>query len=192
MIRRLAGAGLVIQDEDGPDVTYRLAHPFIGEVLVGDLPAVARRRLHARLARTGERLRPSDLDLLAYHYSRAGREVDEHRARDVLLEAGERAHDLAAHDEAARHFGAALPFVRDGKRPDVLAHVLERMGEAWEPLGETAAAMAVWTEALVERQQAERRPGCGPDPPAAGLRRPGRRRSERCPAAPGGGDRGAS
>ena len=154
VIRRLAAAGLVIQDEDGPDVTYRLAHPFIGEVLVGDLPAVARRRLHARLARTGERLRPSDLDLLAYHYSRAGREVDEHRARDVLLEAGERAHDLAAHDEAARHFGAALPFVRDGKRPDVLAHVLERMGEAWEPLGETAAAMAVWTEALVERQQA--------------------------------------
>ena len=153
VIRRLAGAGLVIQDEYGPDVTYRLAHPFIGEVLVGDLPAVARRRLHARLARTGERLRPSDLDLLAYHYSRAGREVDERRARDVLLDAGERAHDLAAHDEAARHFGAALPFVRDGKRPDVLAHVLERMGEAWEPLGETAAAMAVWTEALVERQQ---------------------------------------
>jgi DNA-binding CsgD family transcriptional regulator/tetratricopeptide (TPR) repeat protein len=154
VIRRLAGAGLVIQDEDGSDVTYRLAHPFIGEVVVGNLPAVARRRLHARLARTGERLRPADLDLLAYHYSRAGREVDEHRARDVLLDAGERAHELAAHDEAARHFGAALPFVRDGKRPDLLAHVLERMGESWEPLGETAAAMAVWTEACGERQQA--------------------------------------
>ena len=154
VIRRLVAAGLVIQDEDGPDVTYRLAHPFIGEVVIGDLPAVARRRLHAHLASTGERLRPSDLDLLAYHYSRAGREVDEHRARDVLLDAGERAHALAAHDEAARHFGAALPFVRDGKGPDLLAHVLERMGESWEPLGETAAAMAVWTEALVERQQA--------------------------------------
>jgi DNA-binding CsgD family transcriptional regulator len=154
VVRRLVGADLVIQDEDGPDVTYRLAHPFIGEVVAGEMPAVAGRRLHARLAGTGERLRPRDLDLLAYHYSRAGREVDEHRALDVLLDAGERAHHLAAHEEAARHFGAALPFVRDGKRPDLVAHVLERMGESWEPLGETAAAMAVWTEALVERERA--------------------------------------
>ena len=84
----------------------------------------------------------------------AGREVDDDRALDVLLEAGERAHGLAAHDEAARHFGAALPLIRDGKRPELLAHVLERMGESWEPLGETAAAMEVWSEAVAELERA--------------------------------------
>ncbi|MCA1842248.1 MAG: DUF2791 family P-loop domain-containing protein, partial [Actinobacteria bacterium] len=68
VIRRLVSAGLVIQDEDGPDVTYRLAHPFIGEVVAADLAAVAGQRLHARLAAAGERLRPRDLDRLAYHY----------------------------------------------------------------------------------------------------------------------------
>lgn len=153
VVRRLVGAGLLIQD-DGPEVAYRLAHPLIQEVAAAELPAVAGRRVHARLVRATESLRPRDLDRLAYHYSRAGREVDERRALEVLLEAGERAHGLAAHDEAARHFGAALPLIRDGKRPDLLAHVLERMGESWEPLGETAAAIEVWREAVAELEGA--------------------------------------
>jgi len=140
VIRRLVDAGLVVQDDEGPEVLYRLAHPLIQEVAAAEVPAVAGRRLHARLAETVEELRPRDLDRLAYHYWRAGTEVDRDRALHVLLEAGERACNLAAHDEAARHFGAALPLLRDGHRPELLAQVLERLGESWEPLGETAAA----------------------------------------------------
>jgi DNA-binding CsgD family transcriptional regulator len=150
MVRRLVEAGLVVQDDEGPDVIYRLAHPLIQEVAAAELPAVAGRRLHARLAQTVEELRPADLDRLAYHYWRAGNEVDRDRALDILMEAGERASGLAAHDEAARHFGAALPLIRDGKRPELLAHLLERLGESWEPLGETAAAIEVWEEAVRE------------------------------------------
>jgi class 3 adenylate cyclase/DNA-binding CsgD family transcriptional regulator/tetratricopeptide (TPR) repeat protein len=150
VVRRLVEAGLVVQEEDGPDVVYRLSHPLVHEVAAAEVPAVASRRLHARLAKTVETLRPWDLDGLAYHYSRAGREVDQKRALEILLEAGERAHGVAAHDEAARHFGAALPLVRDGRRPELLAHLLERLGESWEPLGETAAAMEVWSEAVAE------------------------------------------
>ena len=153
MIRRLVEAGLVVQDDDGPDVIYRLAHPLIQEVAAAELPAVAGRRLHARLAQTVEQLRPKDLDRLAYHYWRAGNEVDRDRALTVLMEAGERAASLAAHDEAARHFGAALPLIRDGQRPELLAQVLERLGESWEPLGETAAAMQVWEEAVGELER---------------------------------------
>ncbi|HEY3237996.1 MAG TPA: hypothetical protein VGL92_00430, partial [Acidimicrobiia bacterium] len=118
-----------------------------------ELPAIAGWRLHARLARTVERLRPQDLDRLAYHYSRAGTEVDRDRALGVMLDAGERAHGLAAHEEAAGHFGAALSLVRDGRRPELLAHVLERLGESWDPLGEVAAAMEVWAEAVRESEQ---------------------------------------
>jgi class 3 adenylate cyclase/DNA-binding CsgD family transcriptional regulator/tetratricopeptide (TPR) repeat protein len=154
MVRRLVEAGLVVQDDDGPEVVYRLAHPLIQEVAAAELPAVASRRLHARLAHTMEVLRPNDLDGLAYHYWRAGTEVDRDRALDVLLEAGDRARNLAAHNEAARHFGAALPLIRDGQRPELLAQVLERLGASWEPLGETAAAMEVWEEAVSERERA--------------------------------------
>jgi DNA-binding NarL/FixJ family response regulator len=146
VVRRLGEAGLLIQEDAGPEVTYRLGHPLIQEVAAAELPAVASRRLHARLARTVEGLRPRDLDSLAYHYRRAGNEVDRDRALDVLMAAGERARGLAAHEEAARHFGAALPLIRDGQRPELLARVLERLGDSWEPLGENAAAMEVWTE----------------------------------------------
>ncbi|MCA1841631.1 MAG: AAA family ATPase, partial [Actinobacteria bacterium] len=161
VVRRLAEAGLLIQDDAGPEVTYRLAHPLIQEVAAAELPAVASRRVHARLARTVEELRPRDLDNLAYHYRRAGNEVDRDRALDVLLAAAERARGLAAHEEAARHFGAALPLIRDGQRPELLAHVLERLGDSWEPLGENSAAMEVWDEAVTERERAGDLPGVG-------------------------------
>jgi class 3 adenylate cyclase/DNA-binding NarL/FixJ family response regulator len=154
VVRRLAEAGLLIQDDTGQEVTYRLGHPLIQEVAAAELPAIASRRVHARLARTIEELRPRDLDSLAYHYRRAGNEVDRDRALDVLLAAGERARGLAAHEEAARHFGAALPLIRDGQRPELLAHVLERLGDSWEPLGENAAATEVWTEAVEELERA--------------------------------------
>ncbi|MGH9008821.1 MAG: ATP-binding protein, partial [Acidimicrobiia bacterium] len=158
MVRRLVEAGLVVQDDDGPEVIYRLAHPLIQEVAAAELPAVASRRLHARLAQTVEELRPKDLDRLAYHYWRAGSEIDPDRALDVLTEAGERAHSLAAHDEAARHFGAALPLARDA-RPERLADLLERLGESWEPLGETAVAMEMWNDAVKERERMGDAPG---------------------------------
>jgi class 3 adenylate cyclase/DNA-binding CsgD family transcriptional regulator/tetratricopeptide (TPR) repeat protein len=154
VVRRLGEAGLLVQEDDGPQVTYRLGHPLIQEVAAAELPAVASRRVHARLARTFEELRPRDLDSLAFHYRRAGHEVDRDRALEVLLAAGERARSLAAHEEAARHFGAALPLIRDGQRPELLAHVLERLGDSWEPLGENAAAMEVWTEAVDELERA--------------------------------------
>jgi len=80
--------------------------------------------------------------------------VDRDRALEVLLAAGERARSLTAHEEAARHFGAALPLIRDGQRPELLAQVLERLGDSWEPLGENAAAMEVWTEAVDELERA--------------------------------------
>ena len=154
VVRRLAEAGLLVQEDAGTEVNYRLGHPLIQEVAAAELPAVASRRVHARLARTVEELRPRDLDSLAFHYRRAGTEVDPDRALDVLLEAGERAHGLAAHEEAARHFGAALPLIRDGQRPELLAEVLERLGDSWEPLGENAAAIEVWTEAAEELDRA--------------------------------------
>ena len=149
----LVGSGLLVQDTDGIDVGYRLFHPLVQEVAATELPTVAGRRIHARLAMAVEHRRPRDLDRLAFHYSRAGPDVDADRAVDVLLEAGERAYSLAAHEQAARHLDAALSFIRHGHRPEQLAHLLERLGESWAAIGETGAALEVWAEAVAERQR---------------------------------------
>jgi SAM-dependent methyltransferase len=72
----------------------------------------------------------------------------------VLLAAGERAYHLYANDQAAQHFGAALALMREGRRTELLPSVLERLGEAWERVGETAAAIAVWSEARTLHERA--------------------------------------
>jgi predicted ATPase/DNA-binding CsgD family transcriptional regulator len=152
-IRRLYTIGLVAEDLTGSDVTYTLTHPLIQEVAYAELPEMARRLDHAAFAAALERVRPDDLDRLARHYQSAGSQVDANRALEVLLAAGERAYNLYANDQAARHFGTALGFMREGRRTEMLPSVLERLGEAWERVGETAAAIAVWSEAstLYER-----------------------------------------
>jgi class 3 adenylate cyclase/DNA-binding CsgD family transcriptional regulator len=153
VIGGLVGSGLLLQDTDGVDIVYRLFHPLVQEVAAAELPAVAGRRIHSRLAVAVERHHAADLDRLAFHYARAGPDVDPGRAVTVLLDAGERAYSLAAHEQAAGHFGAALPFVRHGHRTEQLSHVLERLGESWAAVGETGAAREVWAEAVAERQR---------------------------------------
>src|SRR5260370_4837052 len=108
---------------------------------------MARRRAHAAIAFALERARPDDLDRLARHYHAAGSLADANRTLEVLLAAGERAYGLYANDQAARHFGAALALMREGRRTELLPSVLEKLGEAWELVGETAASIAVWSEA---------------------------------------------
>jgi len=153
-IRRLHTIGLVVEDFTDVHVTYTLTHPLIQEVAHADLPEMARRHAHAAFATALERVRPDDLDRLAHHYRAAGSQVDPDRALEVLLAAGERAYELYANDQAARHFGAALGFIREGRRTELLPSVLERLGEAWERVGETAAAIAVWSEARTLHERA--------------------------------------
>jgi len=145
---RLRTVGLVTAQCGGEEDAYDLGHPLIGEVVRAALPAITRRRLHLALASALERVRPDDVDRLARHYREAGGEADQRRALEVLLAAGERARSLYAHAEAARYFAAVLELVRQGERGDLLPLVLERLGEAWGQLGENAAAIAVWDEAL--------------------------------------------
>jgi len=146
-VQRLCTTGLVVENVDGAEVTYILTHPLIQEVAYAELPEMARRRAHTAIAFVLERVRPDDLDRLARHYHTAGSLADANRTLEVLLAAGERAYGLYANDQAARHFGAALALMREGRRTELLPSVLEQLGEAWERVGETAAAIAVWSEA---------------------------------------------
>ncbi len=146
-VQRLCTTGLVVENVDGAEVTYILTHPLIQEVAYAELPEMARRRAHTAIAFALERVQPDDLDRLARHYHAAGSLADANRTLEVLLAAGERAYGLYANDQAARHFGAALALMREGRRTELLPSVLEKLGAAWELVGETAAAIAVWNEA---------------------------------------------
>lgn len=154
VVRHLHTIRLVIEDVSSAEVAYTLTHPLIQEVVYTELPEMARRQAHAAFATALERVRPDDLDRLAHHYRAAGPPVDPDRTLEVLLAAGERAYGLYANDQAARHFGAALGFIREGRRSELLPSVLERLGEAWERVGETAAAIAVWSEAQTLHERA--------------------------------------
>jgi predicted ATPase/DNA-binding CsgD family transcriptional regulator len=153
-IHRLRMTGFVFEDLTDADVSYTLTHPLIQEVAYAELPEMARRHDHAAFTTSLERVRPDDLDRLARHYHAAGSLVDPNRTLEVLLAAGERAYRLYANDQAAQHFGAALPLIREGRRIEMLPFVLERLGEAWERVGETAAAIAVWSEASILYERA--------------------------------------
>ncbi|HEX6553327.1 MAG TPA: AAA family ATPase, partial [Ktedonobacteraceae bacterium] len=146
-VQRLCTTGLVVEDVAGAQVIYILTHPLIQEVAYAELPEMTRRNAHAAFAAALEWVQPDDLDRLAHHYRAAGPQADPQRALEVLLKAGERAQELYANDQAARHFGAALTLIREGRRMEVLPSVLERLGEAWERVGEASAAIAVWSEA---------------------------------------------
>ncbi len=154
-LQGLTSAGLVVEDRSRiSEGIYTLGHPLIQEVAYAQLPEATRRRMHTAFAAVLERLRADDVDRLARHYRAAGGDVDQERALEVLIEAGERAYAVYANDQAARHFGAALAIVRQGPHPELVPTLLEDLGEAWERVGETAAAVAVWTEARAQRERA--------------------------------------
>src|SRR5258708_23461364 len=115
---------------------------------------MARGRPHPASATALNGARSDHLARLPRHYHAAGPQVDPERALEVLLEAGERAYGLYANDQAAHHFGAALALIREGRRTELLPSVLERLGEAWERVGETAAAIALWSEATTLEEPA--------------------------------------
>lgn len=148
MIGRLRAAGLVDEAVAGGRVAYRLHHPLIAEVAIAELGEAKRRRLHAVFVGILEDEGAVDLQRLARHYRGAASEVDAERARQVLAAAGEQALLMHANREAVRHLSAALELHRADGRADGVGSVLAQLGDALERIGEHAAAVGVWEEAL--------------------------------------------
>ncbi|MDO8671101.1 MAG: AAA family ATPase [Dehalococcoidia bacterium] len=167
-LRRLRATGLVVDEAVGLDVAYGITHPLVQEVVYAELPEIERRRAHVAAIRALESIPQGPLanvNRLARHYQGAGSEADPGRALSVLLAAGDRALDLFANEEAARHYAVALELLRGGPgfgfpttlpcpvTPNTLPSLLERLGEAWERIGKRGAAVDVWNQALAERER---------------------------------------
>ena len=152
-IGRLESAGLISEQVVEGEVVYGVADRMVGEVAYARLPEMTRRRLHSRMAAELEQLRPDDVERLVIHYRGAGTEARRDRALAVTLAAAERARERYAHEEAARNYLSALALLREERTVERMPAVLERLGEAWERLGERDASVSVWSEALQQHLQ---------------------------------------
>ena len=108
-------SGLVLEVVDRIDV-FTFSHALVREVLYRQLTASRRVRLHHRVAEALEQLagresvNPAEL---AHHFQLARHFAGAGPARRYAVEAGRRATDLLAYEEAAEHFRRALALFED-------------------------------------------------------------------------------
>lgn len=127
---------------------YAFKHALLRDVAYETVLKRHRQQYHALVAEwlskaSGER-RGEYLSVIADHYERAG---DNDRAVAVLLEAGERALNLSAFDEAFRFFQRALPLIHPRQTRD-LAHAHLKIGEAFYRSGEFGDSVKSTEKAL--------------------------------------------
>ncbi len=127
---------------------YAFKHAMLRDVAYETVLKRHRQQYHALVAEwlskaSGER-RGEYLSVIADHYEKAG---DNDRAVAVLLEAGERALNLSAFDEAFRFFQRAQPLIHPRQTRD-LAHIHLKIGEAFYRSGEFADSVKSTEKAL--------------------------------------------
>ncbi len=136
-------SGLVVEDAEEVG-RFRFSHDLVREVVLGEVSAVRRSRLHARVgdaveARHGDD--PAHAVELAHHLFHAGAAIAPARAIAAILRAAEVATTRVAHEQAeeqlrrARSLVARLPpgLERDGRELDVLLrlHPLLMATKGW-------------------------------------------------------------
>jgi len=99
-------------EETGRDKggSFGFIHALIPTAIVGGLRTLHRRRLHKRAARALEIIYPEAYEALAYHCIEAG-EVE--KGVDSLIQAGDRARDGFAHQEAIDNYRQALDYLKE-------------------------------------------------------------------------------
>lgn len=112
---------------------YLFGHDLFHQFVYSTLATGSRRRAHGRLAAELEVLYSDDLEpvvpRLAHHYTEAG---DAERAVPYLLQTGDRARWLYAHDQAITAYEQAADFLRALKDEERLARTMMRIGLTYQ------------------------------------------------------------
>jgi DNA-binding SARP family transcriptional activator len=126
-------AGLV-RELPGAGDRYAFAHALVRDTLLDGQSTARRRRLHHRIGEAleagGEAVHPAEL---AHHFTESG---DAPKALEYSLEAGRRAAESLAYEDAAEHFERALRLLED-ERPR--CEVLLELGRVQLRQGSPAA-----------------------------------------------------
>ncbi|WP_203987273.1 BTAD domain-containing putative transcriptional regulator [Virgisporangium aurantiacum] len=147
-------AGLIagLLTEPGPG-RVRFVHALVRDTLYADLSHLRRARMHARVARALDRLRPHDLPALAHHHTHGLTADTAERAVAVNLGAADLAERRYAYDTAAELYEQALTCLDRlqgpvtgavERRVDVLGRLLRaRIGNGQVGLARRARERAV-------------------------------------------------
>lgn len=148
-LKQLAGAGFVVEEPAGPGASRRFVHDMVRESVERGLEPGARVDLHLRIGRAlGAHHRASGATpaLMAWHHRAAAPVGGSAPALGYSAQAGERAMEVLAWEEAAVHFGHALA-ASAGAAPGVRADLLLALGEAQRLASEKARARQAFLEA---------------------------------------------
>jgi class 3 adenylate cyclase/tetratricopeptide (TPR) repeat protein len=144
-------AAIVRSERVGGAARIVFSHELIRQTLLGRLSLPHRQRLHARVGESIETLSGSSLDDhladLAYHFDQAGPIVDQQKSLYYTIQAGERALDAAAFEDALAHFERALA-LQDVADDAALAKLFKDLGLARRSVGEIDEAVLTWGRAL--------------------------------------------
>jgi ABC-type oligopeptide transport system substrate-binding subunit len=147
-------------EREGP---YAFVHGLIPSTLVAGLRTLQRRRLHRRAAIAIETLHPDDFEALAYHYNQAG---DAEKGVNYLLQTGDRARALYAHQEAIASYQHALEFLKEVGDLERAARTLMKLGLTYHNAFEFKAARQAYKEGFVLWQRVREVEPTAPPPPA--------------------------
>ena len=148
-LKQVAGAGFVVEEPSGPGDTRRFVHDMVRESVVRGLEPGPRVDLHLKIGRAlgaDPRRSGAPAAVLAWHYRAAAPVGGSSPALGYSAQAGERAMELLAWEEAAVHFGHALA-ASAGADPKLRCDLLLALGEAQRLAGEKQRARQAFLEA---------------------------------------------
>ncbi len=140
-------SGLLVEPTPG---TVRFSHLLVRETLYAGVPALRRRRWHARVAEAVAELYPADLTALAHHTAQAATPTNGATAAALSVRAAQLAESRYAYDTAAQLYRQALRCLELTPAPDAAARVAVLCGQMRAVLhaGGTNAARAVLAAAI--------------------------------------------
>ncbi len=151
--------------------TYRFTHTLFQQYLYRTLSAAERRLLHGDVAAALAQIYHAHMDDVAVplglHYMQAGQPA---QAIPWLLQAGDRARGLYAHEEAVGFYRQALTLLKEAGQHDRAARTLMKLGLTHHMAFEFAQARAAYDEGFALWQLAGSQPPASPQPAPHPLR----------------------
>jgi class 3 adenylate cyclase/tetratricopeptide (TPR) repeat protein len=136
-----------IEEVAGAAARFRFSHQLIRQTLYEELSGLRRQRLHLRVGEAMEKVAPSEVEEIAYQFSRAGNMASAEKTHRYLVLAGDSVRRTAAWEKAADYYerSLALPLeIEDSRR----AELLRWLGDARSGIGDWEQAISGWSQAM--------------------------------------------
>ncbi len=151
LMDKIRKTGLIKEREIRGKGVCSFADILIRDVVYNEVSLLKRKKLHGvvgcALEKTYAKMIDEHFGELALHFLESG---DKEKALDYFLKAGEKASKVYANSEAASYFESALRLLeeKEGELREK-GRVLERLGDLKGIVGEPAARLKYWNEALL-------------------------------------------